>query len=95
MVISNEPGIYREGSHGIRIENLVLVKKDKETEFGSFNKFETLTLCPYEPALIDVDLLDSDEKLWINEYNSEVQSRLSQYLSVDEQNWLNRKTIVL
>ncbi|MDA3809867.1 MAG: aminopeptidase P family protein [Spirochaetaceae bacterium] len=95
MVISNEPGIYREGSHGIRIENLVLVKKEKETEFGSFNKFETLTLCPYEPALIDVKLLDNDEKVWINEYNHEVQTRLSTYLNEDEKTWLKRKTIAL
>jgi len=95
MVISNEPGIYREGSHGIRIENLILVKQEKETEFGKFYNFETLTLCPYEPELIDVKLLSEDELKWINDYNQQVLSRLSSHLNDDELSWLKGKTIEL
>ena len=95
MVISNEPGIYREGSHGIRIENLVLVQNEKETEFGKFFNFETLTLCPYEPVLIDVKMLDSRELKWINSYNKEVFTRLAPLLSEDEKSWLKEKTIEL
>ena len=95
MVISNEPGIYREGSHGIRIENLVLVNKEKETEFGEFYNFETLTICPYEPELIDVKLLSEDELNWINDYNQQVLIRLSGHLDDAEINWLKGKTIEL
>jgi len=95
MVISNEPGIYREGSHGIRIENLVLVREERETEFGRFFNFETLTLCPYEPQLIDVSLLEKTEILWINNYNQEVLERLSPLLNNDEKEWLKGKTVEL
>ncbi len=84
MLISNEPGIYREGRHGIRIENLVLVKEDKKTEFGRFFDFETMTLCPYEPDLIDISLLSDDEIDWINRYNLEVLERLSPLLDDNE-----------
>jgi Xaa-Pro aminopeptidase len=95
MVISNEPGIYREGSHGIRIENLVLVSKEKESEFGLFLNFETLTLCPYERALIDVQHLNSEEIEWIDEYNRQLVKRLSPLLNKDEQDWLKGKTVAL
>lgn len=95
MVISNEPGIYREGSHGIRIENLVLVQEERKTDFGMFYNFETLTLCPYEIQLIDITMLDLKEILWINNYNREVFDRLSPLLKDDEKNWLREKTIEL
>lgn len=93
MVISNEPGIYREGSHGIRIENLVLVKKDRETEFGNFYEFETLTLCPYDPELIDLSLLTDEERSWINSYNQDVYNRIAPYLDDQEKSWLKGRTI--
>ncbi|MBI9100440.1 MAG: aminopeptidase P family protein [Spirochaetaceae bacterium] len=92
MILSNEPGIYREGSHGIRIENLVLVQEEKETDFGKFYSFETLTLCPYEPQLIDVSLLTEEELQWIDEYNQLVFHNLSTDLSDDETKWLKGKT---
>jgi len=93
MVISNEPGIYREGSHGIRIENLILVKEDRDTDFGKFYDFETLTLCPYDPELIDLSMLTGEERSWINSYNEEVYNRLSPYLNDEEKGWLKARTV--
>ncbi len=69
MVMSNEPGIYKEGRHGIRIENLIVAQNDIKTEFGQFMNFEILTLCPYEKKLIDISLLDEREIKFINSYH--------------------------
>ncbi len=68
MLISNEPGIYKAGRHGIRTENLILVCKDIETEFGEFYKFETVTLCPIDKTGIIKDMLTLEETDWLNEY---------------------------
>jgi Xaa-Pro aminopeptidase len=87
-ITSNEPGLYREGSHGIRIENLILTISDSETEFGNFYKFETLTLCPYEKELIDIGLLERSEISWINEYHKRVFDLVSPLLSTNEKDWL-------
>ena len=93
MVCSNEPGIYREGQYGIRIENLIVVQPWQQNEDGvDFYQFETLTLCPYERALIDSSLLDDGEKQWINSYQEEVYTRLSPYLSEAEGSWLRKET---
>ena len=80
MVISDEPGLYKEGRHGIRIENLVSVVHDRSTEFGEFYKFEVLTLVPYERELIDVSLLTEEEINQINCYHKMVRDVLSPYL---------------
>ncbi|MGP1410701.1 MAG: aminopeptidase P family N-terminal domain-containing protein [Peptoanaerobacter stomatis] len=77
MVVSNEPGLYRAGHHGIRIENLVYTEFDKETEFGKFLKFIDLTLVPIDLDLVDVDLLNSQEKLWLNNYHKRVFDEIS------------------
>lgn len=90
MVVSNEPGIYREGLYGIRIENLLLCREDEKTEFGEFLSFETLSLAPYQRDLIDTDLLDLDEIRWLNEYHAMVRDRLSPLLEADEVEWLRR-----
>jgi Xaa-Pro aminopeptidase len=92
MVTSNEPGVYRSGKYGIRIENLVLVKKEMETDFGKFYGFETLTLCPIDLQLVQVEILSSEEKAWLNTYHQTVYQRLSPKLSKEEQDWLKRKT---
>ena len=76
MVVSDEPGIYKEGRHGIRIENLIAVKEYNKTEFGKFLEFETLTLCPYEKKLIDISLLSDDELNYINSYHQWVREEL-------------------
>lgn len=87
MVLSNEPGLYREGLYGIRIENLVLVVEDEETR-GAFLKMETLTLCPYERELINPNLLEPQEIEWINTYHQRVRKQINPLLNVEEQEWL-------
>ncbi len=94
MVLSDEPGIYREGEYGIRIENLVTVKKADEFS-GDFLKFETLTLCPYERDLIEPTLLTDDQINWINSYHRRVYRELSPYLNKEEEQWLFKKTTEL
>ncbi len=95
MVMSNEPGLYREGKYGIRIENLVTVVESEETEFGRFYKFETLTLCPLERDLIDTALLTEEQLQWVNAYHEKVYALLSPFLAEDEKIWLQKKTAVL
>jgi len=88
MLISNEPGLYRTGQYGIRIENLVLVILFQTTETGDFYAFETLTLCPIDTKLIDKTLLLAEEKEWLNNYHRKVYEQLSPFLSDEEQKWL-------
>lgn len=95
MVISNEPGVYREGSYGIRIENLLICREDIVTEFGTFLAFDTLTLAPYDRRLIDTELLDKGEIRWVNEYQAEVFRRLSPMLEIEKKDWLNIQTAPL
>lgn len=95
MVISNEPGVYKAGSHGIRIENLVLVTKDETTPFGDFLRFETLTLCPICKKGIVKAMLSSEEIEWINNYHQKVYSSLSPSLNKNEREWLKDATSTL
>jgi len=90
MLTSDEPAFYREGKHGIRIENLILVVEDEENEFGPFLKFETVTLCPIDTKPIDVNMLTNDEKNWLNNYHKEVYQKLSPYLNNIHKNWLQK-----
>ncbi len=92
MVTSNEPGLYREGMHGIRCENLVLTIPAFDSEFGQFLKFETLTLFPFDLTLFETKIMTDEEIEWVNNYHKEVYSRLSPMLSAGEQNWLKDKT---
>lgn len=91
MITSNEPGIYKAGKHGIRLENLILTCRDKETDFGSFFKFETLTLCPFDLNAINADLLDINEKEWLNNYHKKVYEEVSPLLEGDVKEWLKKK----
>lgn len=95
MVISDEPGLYRTGEYGIRIENLILVKSDSETEFGRFYSFETLTLCPIDRNLVLTAMLSAREHAWLNKYHQMVYDRLSPYLNEEEKAWLKNKTAEL
>jgi len=70
MLFSNEPAIYREGEYGIRTENLMICYEDEETEFGQFLKFDIVTLCYIDKALIDKSLLDSKEINWLLNFTS-------------------------
>lgn len=95
MVVSDEPGLYRSGEYGIRIENLILVKPDSETEFGKFYGFETLTLCPIDRNLVLTPMLSAREHAWLNKYHQLVYDRLSPYLDEEEKAWLKAKTAEL
>ncbi len=93
MVLSDEPGVYRTGKHGVRIENLVVVREDKETEYGKFFGFETMTLFPYDPNLIEVALLSDVELKWLNDYNERVWDNLSPFITSKKTLiWLSKMT---
>jgi Xaa-Pro aminopeptidase len=92
MLMSDEPAIYREEQYGIRTENLILCYEDEETEFGKFLKFDTVSLCYIDKALIDKSLLNQKEISWLNSYHSEVYEKLSHHLTDDEKAWLKEKT---
>ncbi|MEX3814805.1 aminopeptidase P family protein [Paraburkholderia sp. BR13439] len=92
MITSNEPGLYRPGKWGVRIENLVLNVAAEKTEFGDFLKFETLTLCPIDTRCIELALLRDDERAWLNAYHETVRVRLTPHVSGDAQAWLELRT---
>ena len=92
MITSVEPGLYRDGKWGIRIENLVLNVPGGNEGFGEFLKFETLTLCPIDTRLIDITLLRADEIAWLNRYHAEVARRLVLHVAGDAKAWLLART---
>ena len=96
MITSVEPGIYRPGQWGIRIENLVLNVPAEPTQFGEFLKFETLTLCPIDTRCIDRSLLRDDEAAWLNDYHATVRARLAPHLAAPADApalaWLEQRT---
>ncbi len=91
-VVSDEPGIYLEGKYGIRCENLLLVKKDEQTEYGQFLSFKTLTLVPFDLRLIDKKYLDDKTIKLLNDYHKEVYETLSPYLNEEERLYLYKIT---
>ena len=84
MILSNEPGYYKEGHYGIRIENLIYIKKENNKL-----KFENLTLAPLEKDLINFDLLNNNEKDYLFKYHLSIYSKLSNYLNKREKKWLS------
>lgn len=92
MLTSNEPGVYKAGSHGIRTENLVLVVPAGEGMFGNYLQFETVTLCPICKKGIIKELLTSEEINWLNQYHQTVYEKLSPSLNKEEQAWLKEAT---
>ena len=92
MVITNEPGVYRQGQYGIRIENILKVVELEENEFGTFYGFETITLAPIATNMLDKSMLLKDEVHWLNAYHHQCLEQLSPYLDSDTQNWLNSAT---
>ena len=95
MLTSNEPGLYREGSHGVRHENILLCNVLKENEFGQWLGFETMTLCHIDTSPLLPALLDSSEIAWLNAYNRHVFNTLSPFLTFTESAWLKQKTAPL
>lgn len=93
MILTNEPGVYKEGKHGIRTENTLIVENDvKSEEFGEFYKFRTISYCPINLEGINVDMLSSEEKEWLNKYHKIVFEKLSPYLNEDEKAFLKHET---
>lgn len=92
MLTTIEPGVYFEGKFGVRLENVVLTVSQETTEFGEFLGFETMTLCPLNLDLIELDLLTEDERIWLNDYHAKVYEILSRLLSADEEIWLKKQT---
>lgn len=90
-ITSIEPGLYRVGKHGIRIENLVLTKSLESSEFGDFLNFETLTCCYIATDLIEKSLLDQSHIDWLNQYNQWVYAQVSPRLTEEEKVWLAEK----
>lgn len=103
MITSNEPGLYREGMHGIRHENVLLTIPDRIpdinptgcNEFGEWLRFETLTCCHIDTSAVMPELLTADEKEWLNAYNASVYARLAPRMTSEEAAWLSAKTMPL
>jgi len=92
MVMSNEPGLYRPNAYGIRIENLIVCVEDETNDFGSFLRFDTLTLCPIDIKAIDLDMLTVQEREWLNHYHQLVYFKLSPHLAAEHEKWLKEIT---
>lgn len=92
MITSVEPGIYRPGKWGIRIENLVLNVPAETTEFGQYLGFETLTLCPIDTRCLDLAILRADERQWINDYHASVRKRVAPHVTGAAAAWLAART---
>ncbi len=91
MLTSNEPGLYKTGKYGIRIENLLLCQDDQENEFGKFYRFDTVTLFPMDVNLMEKNLLSEEERAWVNRYQREVFEKVSPLLEKEEVDWLAEK----
>lgn len=92
MVITDEPGIYIEGSHGIRIENELMVALGEKNEYGQFMQFEILTFVPIDLDAIDPELMTEQEKKMLNDYHQKVFEKISPHLTEDERSWLKTYT---
>ena len=92
MVLSDEPGLYKEGKHGIRIENLVAVTEAQTTDFGQFYTFEVLTCCPYERDLIVKSMLTADERRMVDEYHQWVRDMLIDMVDEEAKSYLIEAT---
>ncbi|MCY1398295.1 Aminopeptidase [compost metagenome] len=95
MITSVEPGTYRPGKWGVRIENLVLNREVGKSEFGDFLEFETLTLCPIDTRCLVLELLSAEERSWLNAYHQQVRERLSPLLSGAPLQWLQANTAAI
>ena len=88
MIISNEPGYYKENEYGIRTENLIVVKEKSDGRLF----FENISWCPFDRDLIDIDMLNFDELEWLNSYHYKVYQKLKDYLDQKEGIWLKEVT---
>lgn len=93
MILTNEPGVYKKGKHGIRTENTLIVEKDLVSEeFGEFYKFRTMSYCPIDLEGINLEMLSVEEKDWLNNYHKIVFEKLSTHLNEEEKEFLKHET---
>jgi len=97
MILSNEPGYYKEGAYGIRLENLIVVTEAEAIPGGdsAMHGFETLTLAPFDRRLIAVDMLTRDEHAWLDAYHARVRTEIAPLVSGAVQDWLVQATAPL
>ena len=95
MVLSNEPGVYKAGSHGIRIENIMVVKKAEKNEDGQFMEFEGLTWAPIDLDLLNPKLMERKDIRNLNRYHREVYEKISPFMGEEEKQWLRQVTAEL
>ena len=92
MVITDEPGIYIAGSHGIRTENELIVRKGTKNEYGQFMYFENMTFVPIDLDAIDPNVMSAEDKKMLNDYHKAVFEKISPYLNEEEVEWLKKYT---
>lgn len=92
MIMSDEPGIYIAGSHGVRTENLVVCKKAEKNEYGQFMKFEYLTFVPIDLDALELSVMTERDIVLLNDYHKEVYAKISPYLNEEEKAWLQHAT---
>lgn len=92
MITSNEPGVYRPGKWGVRIENLVVCQPAAQTEFGEFLRFETLTLCPIDTRCVLRELLTPSDAAWLNAYHDQVRQTVLPLVDGAAREWLVQRT---
>ena len=92
MITSDEPGLYIEGSHGIRTENLILCKKAEKNQYGQFMEFEHLTMAPIDLDAVVPELLNETDKKRLNDYHRDVYEKLAPYMDEEELAWLAEAT---
>lgn len=92
MIISNEPGIYKDGKHGIRIENILEVVEHEYNEYGQYLKFKTISYAPIDLDAVNSDLLTDEEKACLNNYHKEVYQKLNKFMTEEEKEWLKKYT---
>lgn len=92
MICSDEPGIYIEGSHGIRTENLIVCRKAEKNQYGQFMEFEYLTFVPIDLDGLDAGLMERRDIEYLNEYHRQVYEKISPYLTDEEREWLKEAT---
>ncbi|MCI8362904.1 MAG: M24 family metallopeptidase, partial [Clostridia bacterium] len=92
MVITNEPGLYIEGSHGIRTENELVIRKGPKTEYGQFLYFEPITYVPIDLDAVKPDMMRQEDKEQLNAYHAKVYELVSPHLNDEEREWLKEYT---
>ena len=93
MIVTNEPGVYREGEYGIRIENMLLIREQRETPFGRFLAMEPLTCCPIDARPVVAELLSDEEREWLNAFNAECCRRLATRVDSETAAWMRQVSV--